>query len=49
MQVLPRKIYTKTHWGFYNSMEIIFLSITAVIFCIGYGILCAYVFGKQID
>ena len=30
-------------------MEIIFLSITAGIFCIGYGLLCCYVFSKRMD
>lgn len=30
-------------------MEFIFLTFTAIIFCLGYGMLCAYVFGKQID
>lgn len=30
-------------------MEFMLLTITAAFFCIGYGMLCAYVFGKQTD
>lgn len=30
-------------------MEIIVLCVTAGIFSIGYGLLCCYVFGKQMD
>jgi len=43
------QIYTKTVKGIYNSMEIIVLCVTAGIFSIGYGLLCCYVFGKQMD
>jgi hypothetical protein len=43
------QIYTKTVKGIYNSMEIIVLCVTAGIFSIGYGLLCCYVFSKQMD